>query len=287
MKAVRAKLGPIGSFHRVQRKSLVTGRLSPKFGDDGHSVELILTSVAQMDLRAAESIAACRSSKNDKGSVKTRLEEQAEHLVAIDVEYVHLTIQESGNASNNIDIQLPAEVCLIDADGNSIFWSIIDSVSELRLTDYGMSESEFGFDIIHKGGCPLEDIKGKPLISEVRKILKKNMTGRLVVGHNLAKDLTSLGIHISIPLEMRRDTMAYPCLQNEKGHGRALSHLAETKLNRVIQSEKHDAREDALATLELYLKYCHFDENSMDYDDLVEFYLSQIRDTSDSKIDSM
>jgi DNA polymerase III epsilon subunit-like protein len=147
--------------------------------------------------------------------------------------------------------------------------------------------SESGFEILHKGGCPLEDIKGKPLLSDVRKILTKNMTGRLVVGHNLAKDLTSLGIQSSIPLEMRRDTMTYPCLQNEKGHGRALSHLAETKLNRVIQFEKHDAREDALATLELYLKYCHYDEKGMDYDDLVEFYLSQIIDASDSKFDSM
>lgn len=286
MKTPRAKLG---TFDKVQRKPLATGRWLPKFGTHEHSMELNLIPAVRPGPRAAESIVACRSSKNDKGTARTRLEEQAERLVAIDVEYVHLMIRESGNAGNNVDLQLPAEVCLIDADGNSIFWSIIDSVSELRLSslnlNYGISES--GFEILHKGGCPLEDIKGKPLLSDVRKILTKNMTGRLVVGHNLAKDLTSLGIQSSIPLEMRRDTMTYPCLQNEKGHGRALSHLAETKLNRVIQFEKHDAREDALATLELYLKYCHFEESSMDYDDLVEFYLSQIIDTLDSKFDSM
>eukprot|EP00890_Picochlorum_soloecismus_P002244 jgi/Picsp_1/301/NSC_00300-R1_rna exonuclease len=285
MKSAQAKMVAVGTNHHVQRKPTGLGSLFPKWGHCRHLIKSMLISIVQVDQRAVESKIACRSRKNDNGTgSKTRLEEQAEQLVAIDVEYIHLTIQQSDNISNSVDLQLPAEVCLIDADGNNIFWSVIDSLSELRLSNHGMSDS--GFKIVHKGGSPLEDIKGKPMLSKVRNILIENMTDRLVVGHNLAKDLTSLGIHASIPLEMRRDTMTYPCLQNEKGHGRALSHLAETKLNRVIQLDKHDSREDALATLDLYLKYCHYDETRMDYEDLVEFYLSRIIDSSDSKSES-
>lgn len=288
MIAAHAKCGSVGTLnHPVQRKPnhvIDCGLLLPKWGHCGYFTESVLISEVQAGSRAAESKIICRSSTNDKGTgSKTRLEEQAEQLVAIDVEYIHLTIHQSENAY--ADLQLPAEVCLIDAHGNNIFWSVIDSVSELRLSDYGMSGSKF--NVVHRGGRPLQDIEGKPMVSEVRKILVENMTGRLVVGHNLAKDLTSLGINASIPLELRRDTMTYPCLQNEKGHGRALSHLAETKLNRVIQLDRHDSREDALATLDLYLKYCHYDETGMDYDDLVELYLSQIIGSSKSTHGSM
>ena len=49
-------------------------------------------------------------------------------------------------------------------------------------------------------------------------------------------------------------------------------------LNVSIQApgRRHDPAEDALAAMDLYLQYCHYDPALMAYDDLVEFYSSQL-----------
>ena len=200
----------------------------------------------------------------------SRVETQAERAVAIDVEYVHVRLHDHASARYT-KLQLPAEVCLVDCHGDPVLLTVIDAVSEVAV-------DVLSHDVSHDGGLSFEEIEAKPLLSEVRRQLVELMKGRLVVGHNLAKDLLALGItEKMVPSGLRRDTMAYSALQNEKGKGRSLAELAEVKLGRIIQrGDRHCAAEDARATMELYLGWCHFDEGLMSYDDLVEYQVSKL-----------
>lgn len=204
------------------------------------------------------------------GSMKiraSRVETLAERAVAIDVEYVHVRLV--GEDGRYKKLQLPAEVCLVGSDGCPILLTTIDAVSEV--------EVQADDELSHDGGLSFEDIQSKPLLSEVRRQLVELMNERLVVGHNLAKDLMALGIDEKmVHPSRRRDTMSYASLQNEKGCGRSLAELAQSKLGRTIQrGDRHCAAEDAKATMELYLGFCHFDESLMSYDDLVEYHVSK------------
>ena len=207
---------------------------------------------------------------------QTRLEKQADTLVALDVEYMHVTLHvREENITENL--QLVSEICLVDSTGCVVFWSKIDSLGQLRETR-PLCRRHPKIDIIYNGGTPLEDVQGMPTIVEARKIVQDIVKGRIVVGHNLDKDLKALEIDASVPNSMRRDTMKYSSLQNDKGHGRALAELAQVKLGRSIQQRngRHCAKEDAVACVELYMKYCHFEQQYMNYDDLVEYYVSQM-----------
>lgn len=203
---------------------------------------------------------------------RTRLDIQAESMVAIDLEYMHIRLIRDEVYEK---LQIPCEVCLVGTSREPLLYTKVDSLTEL-LRKHPLCQGEYTLE--HDGGCSLQEIQGKPHLSEVREELLEHMKGRLVIGHNLSKDLGSL--HISekeIPMSSRRDTMMYPKLQNEKGHGRALAELSMLKLGREIQSQnRHDSKEDALATLDLYVQYCHYDESLMDYDDLVEYHMSQM-----------
>lgn len=205
---------------------------------------------------------------------KTRLHIQADHAVAIDVEYMHVRLIAEEDAMYD-KVQIPCEVCLVNVSGEPLVYTKIDSIIELKAT-HPMCKGVY--ELKHEGGCSLHEICGQPLLSHVREELLNHMTDRLVIGHNLAKDLRAL--HISekdIPMSYRRDTMMYPNLQNDKGHGRALAELSVTKLGREIQKgARHDSMEDALATLDLYLQYCHYDETLMEYEDLVEYHTYQM-----------
>ena len=202
----------------------------------------------------------------------SRVETQAERAVAIDVEYVHVRLHDHASARYT-KLQLPAEVCLVDCHGDPVLLTVIDAVSEVAIERLGERDV-----LSHDGGLSFEEIEAKPLLSEVRRQLVERMKGRLVVGHNLSKDLLALGItEKMVPPGLRRDTMAYSALQNEKGYGRSLAELAEVKLGRTIQrGDRHCAAEDARATMQLYLGWCHFDEGLMSYDDLVEYQVSKL-----------
>lgn len=210
---------------------------------------------------------------------KTRLEMEAENLVAIDVEFMHIRVIRTDDKEGREvfqKFQLPAEVCVLASSGDGrLVHTKIDSLTEAR-NQHEIFKYEYMLQ--HDGGIGLDDIKGMPLLSAVREDIAQAVQGRLVVGHNLAKDLVSLGItEKHIPMKYRRDTMRYPALQNDKGHGRSLAELSLVKLGREIQqSVPHDPCEDAQATLDLYIKYCHYDESLMEYDDLVEYYMSQM-----------
>jgi len=198
---------------------------------------------------------------------------QAEQVVAIDIEYMHVRLIEDDVYEK---IQLPCEVCLVDVSREPLVYSKVDSLTELKKHHPMCIRGDYILE--HDGGCLFEEIRGKPLLSEVKKELLGHVKHRLVIGHNLAKDLISLGIsEKDVPVSTRRDTMMYPKLQNEKGYGRALAELSLNKLGREIQRQsRHDSMEDALATLDLYLQFCHYDEAMMEYDDLVEYHTSQM-----------
>jgi hypothetical protein len=198
----------------------------------------------------------------------TRLQREAQKLVAIDVEYAHIT------TSDGVPYQLPAEICVVDYQGNILFRSFCNGFD--AYPSLGDPET-LEFEI--KGGTPKREWKPAPKLKEIRpkliKILGKKDVN--VVGHNLGKDLTSLGLDKTVPLSRRRDTMRYAVLQGPAGFGRTLKELANKKLNRKIQREnRHDPAEDAIATMDLYLQYCHYDPELMEYDDLVEYYASQM-----------
>ena len=198
----------------------------------------------------------------------SRVEQQAARALAVDVEYVHVRLV--GEDSRYTKMQLPAEVCLVDCRGRPLVLTKIDAVAEVDRAE--------GQELVFDGGIPLEDVRGQPLLSEVRKLLVERVGDRLLVGHNLAKDLLALGMtDRMVPAHQRRDTMMYAALQNEKGCGRSLAELTELKLGRKIQrGSRHSSEEDAKATMELYLGWCHFDERLMNYEDLVEYQVSRI-----------
>lgn len=198
----------------------------------------------------------------------TRLEREARRLMAIDVEYSVILLD-----SERKRLQLPAEVCVINVDREVVLRTTCDARSDLLAPEV-RDESMWH----HRGGVPPEEWMGSPSLAEVRSDILRCIDGKPVVGHNLIKDLTSLGMEDAVPMALRRDTMRYSALQGARGFGRSLAELTKSKLGRSIQVDgrRHDPYEDAVAALDLYLKYVHFDEERMEYDDLVEHYTRQI-----------
>ena len=195
----------------------------------------------------------------------TRIQREAQELVAIDVVFAHVLL-ETGQR-----LQIPVEVCIVDWQGNTLLHSLCNGF-DVHSIDSSSIQWEF------KGGVRVHEwISAPPLSAIMPEILKIIGTHRPVLGHNVGKDITALGLDDVIPLKRRRDTMRYAALQGPTGLGRTLAELTENKLGRKIQkSVRHDPAEDAIAALDLYLKYCHYDPALMEYDDLVEYYESQI-----------
>lgn len=197
----------------------------------------------------------------------TRLEREARQLVALDVEFAHVQLEDPQSKR----VQLPAEVCVVDWQGTPLLRTLCNSLELIPGALDGATAWKF------KGGVPYAEWQDAPPLSAVRAELVPLLTGRPVVGHNLGKDLTALGVDTAVPLNLRRDTMRYARLQGPRGFGRTLAQLTEAKLGRVIQAAaRHDPAEDAVAALDLYLQYCHFDPDLMGYEDLVELYASQL-----------
>lgn len=199
---------------------------------------------------------------------RTRLEQEVERLVALDVECTTLVC-------GGRRVQLPVEVCVLDARGATLCHSFCNPC---------MAEHDGWRHVA--GLAPALWLDALPL-DALREDLRRLLAGKVVVGHNLGKDLQVLGLADTVPPEALRDTMRYAQLQQAPGRrrrgrrprrqGRKLSELASEKLGRAIQLERrHDPREDAAAALDLYLSHVHFAAESMDYEDLVEHFAAQI-----------
>lgn len=106
--------------------------------------------------------------------------------------------------------------------------------------------------------------------SRCQSIVKKLLKGKILIGHALKNDLTSLGIQHS--WQDCRDTAKYePFMKKDKHSGilrpKKLRDLTENKLNRIIQiaGQQHCPVEDAIAALDLYKKARVKWEKAMQY----------------------
>jgi hypothetical protein len=198
----------------------------------------------------------------------TRLQREAETLVALDVEYAVVI------DAKRQRLQLPAEVCLIDANSTVLIRSFCDASKEMLQHPGARGANDWEF----RGGVHPDMWIGATPLAAIQDELKETVEGRPVVGHNLTKDLVALGLDSSVPTALRRDTMRYACLQSDKGFGRSLAELARIKLGRVIQKrgQRHDPYEDAVAALDLYLQCVHYNRDVMGYEDLVQLYAQQL-----------
>jgi hypothetical protein len=199
----------------------------------------------------------------------TRLEREAASAVGIDVEFATLAPPPPARR-----LQVPVEVAVVAAGGAVLLHSALDPVAGTPLEAGGWRAV---------GGVPPRAWRGAaPPLAEARATLAALLAGRVVVGHNLPKDLGALGLDLAaVPAALRRDTMRFATLQGGRGrgrHGRALAALAAERLGRAIQvraggrgrGARHDPAEDAAAALDLYLECCHYDRARMSFEDLVE-----------------
>lgn len=210
----------------------------------------------------------------------TRLQREAKQLLALDVEYAHVqclgSLNDNQIGTNRRRRQLPAQVCIIDYQGNVILNSYCNALKHQGLDVWGDKKGDWRF----VGGVPVAMWRDGPGLDALQDKIIDALGSCPVVGHNLGKDLAALGLdETNVPLHLRRDTMRYEVLQGPSGHGRSLQELAKKRLNRNIQLKSqrlHDPREDALASLDLYLTFCHFDTSLMTYEDLVEHLTAQV-----------
>ncbi|KAL0212525.1 hypothetical protein RCL1_006151 [Eukaryota sp. TZLM3-RCL] len=85
---------------------------------------------------------------------------------------------------------------------------------------------------------------------QVAEIIKD----RIIVGHDVAHDFRSLGL--SHPRHLIRDTSKFKFFKKAfNGATPKLKMLAGRFLGKRIQTGEHDPKEDAVAALELYLKF--------------------------------
>ncbi|KAI3438838.1 hypothetical protein D9Q98_001255 [Chlorella vulgaris] len=203
----------------------------------------------------------------------SRLQQEVELLVALDVEYTHLKLVPGGR-----HVTLPAEVCAVDAGGRVLLYEHCNPSSEGPLASQQQQWR-------HVGGLPPALWRVASPLGEVRQRLAALLQGRILVGHHLSKDLGALQLHH--PWADQRDTLRYRQLQGRRGAGRKLRQLSAEKLGREIQrTKRHSPREDAQAAMDLYLQHVHFEKQYMRYEDLVELHLAQLgsggRGSSDS-----
>ena len=168
------------------------------------------------------------------------------------------------------------------------------------------------------GGVRKNRWREAPLLSEVIARAGEQIQGKLLVGHGLQGDLKSLGL--CHPAFLTRDTMNFSLFQS-KGHARKLKSLAAELLGKKIQVHRHSAkcaphlflnckdlevidilscwpsvdvqeclalhvckkmrREDAMAAMQLYLKYITAIEQ--DPDILLSYHLSLLTAAVESR----
>ncbi|KAK9818077.1 hypothetical protein WJX72_006795 [[Myrmecia] bisecta] len=176
-------------------------------------------------------------------------------LLALDVEYAHFQ-----RADGSLLIK-PAEVCVVDQHGQAVYRSFCHPGVKLS--------NGFKF----RGGVQEADWLEAPPLQVVAADVRKCIAGKVLVGHGLNKDLAAL--RLSHPKRLQRDTITYPPFRGPGGQAKRLRELAVELLQREIQSGRHDAGEDAIAAMDLYLKYIHNAPEYMGYQDMVSHYLQQ------------
>lgn len=159
-------------------------------------------------------------------------------LAVLDVEYTHLQL------ADGTTIAAAAWVALLDRSGTVL----LDSRCKPHVA--GVARVV--------GGVPAAEYASAPPVAEVAAQLRALVEGggRLLVGHGLTQDLAALGLDQAISREQRYDTIAFPGFQNGAGNARSLAVLAARHLGQQQlqpRGQRHDARADAAAVLQLYL----------------------------------
>jgi len=174
--------------------------------------------------------------------------------ISLDVEYAHYRIQ-------NVEERLcPAEVCLVDWSGNTLYHSYCQR-------DVSRTGEKW------TGGVPAALTQDANPLRLVSAEVLSHIKDRVLVGHGLQNDLSSLGV--KHPLHLLRDTVRCPAFQRN-GYAQTLKLLAQTHLGLDIQrgSALHSAREDAEAIMKLYRHMVEKDPTeAATPDEMLEVYL--------------
>lgn len=184
-------------------------------------------------------------------------EDKNTRVVALDCEMVAV--------EGNEEVGACARVCMVDEDEHIVLDTYVQP--EAKVLDY--RESITGVRSEHLANAPSREFVAS-LVQAVLKgaDIRYNGKGgldvdfsslhnadrppRLLVGHDLWHDLSSLGI--SHPIHLQRDTANYPPLRRANGQRQKLRELCHLHLGWQIQASNapHCPFEDAKAAMKLY-----------------------------------
>ncbi|KAG9247659.1 ribonuclease H-like domain-containing protein [Calycina marina] len=105
-------------------------------------------------------------------------------------------------------------------------------------------------------GISCDDIdpeKGALSFPEVQCHLLKLLSGRIVVGHDIRKDLNVISMNLPSQVQRLQGCRRYlQFASRDAHHGPSLKNLAKEVLGRPIKQSRVSSVEDAVATMELY-----------------------------------
>ncbi|XP_057983382.1 RNA exonuclease 4 [Malania oleifera] len=157
-----------------------------------------------------------------------------------------------GGSDGSLDVC--ARVCIIDENENIIFHTYVKP--HIKVTNYRYETTGIRPQVL-KDGMPLRQVQwklqdflcnGEPMW----KIQPRGGKARILVGHDLDRDLRSLGMEY--PAVMIRDTAKYPPLMKTSKLTNSLKYLTQTYLGYDIQTGIQDPYEDCVATMRLYTR---------------------------------
>eukprot|EP00767_Chilomastix_cuspidata_P001678 gnl/Chilomastix_cuspidata/1802.p1 GENE.gnl/Chilomastix_cuspidata/1802~~gnl/Chilomastix_cuspidata/1802.p1 ORF type:complete len:229 (+),score=42.83 gnl/Chilomastix_cuspidata/1802:45-689(+) len=155
-------------------------------------------------------------------------------VFAIDCEMV------GAKDSRERDISELARVCIINSLGEVVYDSFVRPLHFVE--DFRTKVS----------GIRPQDISKAPSFDDVQKAVAALIRGKTLVGHAIRNDLRAL--KLNHPRKLLRDTALYPPYRRRDGRQEALRELARIHLHREIQEAEHSPYNDALASLDLYLR---------------------------------
>lgn len=171
-------------------------------------------------------------------------------VAALDVEFSHFV------DSNGASQVYPAQVAIVSIDEELVYHSLISPPVEASLHTY-------------VGGVPCQQLAQASLLADVQKELMSTLRQiDILVGYSLQDDLNKLGVAIS--RANCRCLLMYEKFRTRRGAYRKLKDAARYFSGRQIQEQpgRHDAVEDAKATMALFRDHIMADASQLSEDDL-------------------
>lgn len=160
--------------------------------------------------------------------------------VAIDCEMVGL--------KNNRGVSLLAQVSIVGQDGKLLYNEYVKPAANINLDsiDYRTLFSGITKEILQT--------KARFPFARVQADVKKILEGKVIVGHALENDFRALQLDPRNYTVM--DTAHTPWFMQIRMDPRSLKRLAAELLDgKEIQTEQHNALEDAQTSMEIFLRY--------------------------------